>query len=370
MLQLAMTATSPAIKFRQALAAPSPGSTIDILFVIAPHSLLLDIAGPAEAFRLANLHRERHGMPPRFSLRFAGPEPAVATSVGLSLFELEPLPESFSAPTWVVLVGQPAAHVGRMTAAITATEDWLARTLGPHLATKDTQHRLVTICSGTLLAARAGLLTHRQCTTHHELLEALHALAPQAQVVDDCVYLVDGPFASSAGITAGIDLALHLIAQDGGEALAASVARDMVVYMRRSPLDAELSPFLAHRRHLHPMVHRVQDSIAADSKRNWDMASLAALGHVSERHLLRLFREHAEVSPLQFLETLRLERARKSLERGAGVTRAADAAGFQSGLQLRRAWRRQWGGSPRDATRGTPATGLSSRAMSAERNGR
>lgn len=361
----AMPAHVPAIRSRQ---APGASPAIDILFVIAPHSLLLDIAGPAEAFRLANLHRDRHGLPPRFRLRFAGPVPAVPASVGLSLSGLEALPEAFSAPTWVMLVGQPAAHVGQVTAAITAVERWLSRTLGTHLAAKATPHRLVTICSGTLLAARAGLLAHRQCTTHHELLGALHALAPQAQVVDDCVYLVDGPFASSAGITAGIDLALHLIAQDGGEALAASVARDMVVYLRRSPLDAELSPFLAHRRHLHPVVHRVQDSIAADSKRNWDMASLASVGHVSERHLLRLFREHAGLSPLQFLETIRLERARKSLERGASVTRAADAAGFQSGLQLRRAWRRQWAGSPRDATRAAPVIGASSRAMSLERS--
>ncbi len=339
---------------------PTGSATIDILFVIAPDSLLLDIAGPAEAFRLANLHRDARGMPARFRLRFAGPVPTVSTSVGLSLFELEPLPESFSTPTWVVLVGQPRARVGQMTPAIAATERWLARTLGTQLVAKDTQYRLLTICSGTLLAARAGLLTNRQCTTHHELLDALHALAPQAQVVDDCVFLIDGPFASSAGITAGIDLALHLIAHDCGEALAASVARDMVVYLRRSPLDAELSPFLAHRRHLHPVVHRVQDSIASDSKRNWDMASLAAVGHVSERHLLRLFREHAGVSPLQFLETIRLER-------GASVTRAADAAGFQSALQLHRAWRRQWGGSPRDATRKTRAVGSSSRAMSLER---
>ncbi len=217
---------------------PTGSATIDILFVIAPHSLLLDIAGPAEAFRLANLHRDARRLPPRFRLRFAGPVPTVSTSVGLSLLELEPLPESFSAPTWVVLVGQPRARVGQMTPAIAATERWLARTLGTQLVAKDTQHRLLTICSGTLLAARAGLLINRQCTTHHELLDALHALAPQAQVVDDCVFLVDGPFASSAGITAGIDLALHLIAQDCGEALAASVARDMVMYLRRSPRDA------------------------------------------------------------------------------------------------------------------------------------
>ena len=338
-----MPARQPAIKI---------GQVIDVLFVIAPDSLLLDIAGPAEAFRLANLHRDRGGEPPRYRLRFVGSESSLASSVGLSLAALEPLPESLAAPTWVVVVGQPKANVDNRTPAIATIEAWLARTLARPLRAKDCPHRLVTICSGTLLAARAGLLTNRQCTTHHELLEALHALAPDAHVVDDCVYLEDGPIASSAGITAGIDLALHLVAQDCGEALAASVARDMVVYVRRSPLDAELSPFLAHRRHLHPVVHRVQDSLSADTKRNWDMTSLADMAHVSERHLLRLFREHASVSPLEFLSTIRLERAKKSLERGASVTLAADAAGFQSALQLRRAWRRQWGGSPRDATRG------------------
>ena len=99
------------------------------------------------------------------------------------------------------------------------------------------------------------------------------------------------------------------------------------------------------------MVHRVQDALAADARREWDTAQLAAIANVSERHLLRLFKENAGVAPLEFLETIRLERARKALERGETVTRAADDAGFTSGLQLRRAWRRQWGGSPRDAMR-------------------
>ena len=75
---------------------------IDLLFVIAPHSLLLDIAGPAEAFRLANLHRAARREPPRFNLRFTGPAPEAITSVGLALAELEPLPAHLTAPTWVV----------------------------------------------------------------------------------------------------------------------------------------------------------------------------------------------------------------------------------------------------------------------------
>lgn len=333
---------------------------IDVLFVIVPHSLLLDIAGPAEAFRLANQHRERRGLSPRFRLRFAGPETSLPTSVGLSLGNLAPLPPRLSAATWVVVVGQPTAHVRRVTPAVVATAQWLNQTMREPLLAADTPHRLLTICSGTLLAARAGLLATRRCTTHHELLDALRALAPRAQVIDNRVFVVDGPLASSAGITAGIDIALHLIADECGEALAASVAEDMVVYLRRSPRDPELSPFHMHRRHLHATVHRVQDAIVTKPDRDWDMTALASLGNTTERHLLRLFIDHAGVSPLHYLRLIRLERARQSLEYGATVTRAAEVAGFSSGLQLRRAWSRQWGGTPRDVARAAGAIGAAS----------
>ena len=324
---------------------------IDVVFVIVPHSLLLDIAGPAEAFRLANQHREARGQAPRFRLRFCGPHATPSTSVGLMLADLAPLPTGLHAPSWVVVVGQPTAHANQVTPAITTTAHWLNHQLRDALRTNETAHRLITICSGALLAARAGLLGTRRCTTHHELLASLRALAPHAQVADNRVFVVDGPLASSAGITAGIDIALHMIAEECGEALAASVAEDMVVYMRRSPRDPELSPFHMHRRHLHTTVHRVQDAIITRPDRDWDMNALAAVGNTTSRHLLRLFLEHACVSPLDYLRSIRLERARQSLEYGASVTRAAEVAGFRSGLQLRRAWSRQWGGSPRDAVR-------------------
>ncbi len=322
---------------------------IDVLFVISPQSLLLDIAGPAEAFRLANLHRAMLRLPPRFRLRFAGPSATLRTSVGLALADLEPLPAGLDSPTWVVLVGQPNAHVNQVTPAITATAQWLSRTLHHHLLDTDSAHRLVMVCSGALLAARAGLLGNHRCTTHHDLLDALRVLAREAQVVDNRVFVVDGPVASSAGVTAGIDLALHLIAAECGEALAASIAKDMVVYLRRSSRDPELSPFLGRRRHTHAAVHRVQDAISAEPERDWDMAALACVGRVTERHLLRLFVDHAGASPMQCLQTIRLERARQSLEHGASVTDAAEVSGFRSSLNLRRAWNRQWGGSPRDA---------------------
>src|ERR1041385_3917419 len=287
---------------------------IDVLFVIVPHSLLLDIAGPAEAFRLANQHRGRQGLPPRFRLRFASPVETQDTSVGLAIGGLESLPEELGRPSWVVVVGQPTEHLSLVTPAVAAAARWLNRRLARSLRENSGDHRLVTICSGTLLAARAGLLGGRRCTTHHELLDALRTLAPRASVIDNRVFVVDGPVASSAGITAGIDVALHLIGEECGEALAASVAEDMVVYLRRSDRDPEQSPFRIHRAHLHATVHRVQDAIIKEPERDWNTAALARVGHTTERHLLRLFVEHARVSPLQYLRAIRLERARQALE--------------------------------------------------------
>ena len=307
---------------------------IDVLFVIVPHSLLLDIAGPAEAFRLANQHREARGLSPRFRLRFAGPVSAMPTSVGLGLVDLAPLPQRLSARTWVVVVGQPTVHTRQVTPSIAATAQWLTQKLRDTLRDADTPHRLITICSGTLLAARAGLLATRRCTTHHELLHDLRALAPRAQVIDNRVFVVDGPLASSAGITAGIDVALHLIAEECGEALAASVAEDMVVYLRRSPRDPSCRHFtciaaICTRPCTGCRTRSSPSRIATGTWRRWRRwatpPSVTCCG---------CFIEHAGVSPLHYLRSIRLERARQSLEYGASVTRAAEVAGFPVGAAV------------------------------------
>jgi transcriptional regulator GlxA family with amidase domain len=149
---------------------------------------------------------------------------------------------------------------------------------------------------------------------------------------------MDGPVASSAGITTGIDLALHLVSQECGPAVAAQVAQTMVVALRRGPHDPELSPFLAYRNHIHPVLHRVQDAVGAQPQADWSVPRMAQVGCTSPRHLTRVFMEHAGVAPLEYLRRLRLSVAQAALASGRNVTQAAELAGFSSDTQLRRAW--------------------------------
>lgn len=309
-----------------------------IAFLLLPGTLLLDLAGPAEAFRLANQRCAALGRPPLYRLRYLGPSADVQTSVGATLAALEPLPDDLPRGSTVVLLGQPSGGESALQPRVPRpwadARRWLARCVAPRLAEDDLT--LATVCAGTLLAADAGLVGRRRCTTHHESLDDLRRLAPEAAVLGNRVFVVDGPLASSAGITAGIDLALHLIARDGGEALAATVAQVMVVYGRRGPEDPELSPLLAHRRHLHPAVHRVQDAVGAEPAAAWSLQAMAEVACVTPRHLARLFREHAGLSPHAWLQQLRVALVEQSLEAGRPAKQALADAGIGGSRQWRR----------------------------------
>jgi transcriptional regulator GlxA family with amidase domain len=332
-----------------------PSDPIDILFLVLPETLLLDLAGPAEAFRLANQQLAHRGKPPAFRLRFIGADPEIVTSIGLQLAHLEPLPATLPAGAWVVLMGRPGLREtlpriqrnGWLPA-----RHWLTQVVAPALreaetagetgsAANDRRHRLLTICVGTLLAADAGLLGRRRVTTHHEHLESLAALAPDAQVCANRIFVVDGPIWSSAGITAGIDLALHCIGDVCGDPVAASVAETMVVFQRRGADDPERSPLLAGRSHLHPAVHRVQNAVCEQPRATWDLPALAAVAHVTPRHLARLFKDHAGISPREYVENVRRGLAEHALARGLSTSQALDLAGFGTDRQWRRARARQ-----------------------------
>lgn len=331
-----MTRRPPALR-------PPP---IDILFLVLPETLLLDLAGPAEAFRLANQLLQARSEGPAFRMHFLGAQAQAISSIGLAVSGLAPLPDRLPARSWVVVMGRPGLDEplprtqrnGWMPA-----RHWLARVVGPALENPASGHRLLTVCAGALLAADAGLVGAREVTTHHDLLAALEGLAPAAQVRANRVFVVDGPLWSSAGITAGIDLALHCIGEVCGEAVAAQVAQTMVVFHRRGLDDPQRSPLLAGRSHLHPAVHRVQNAVCERPSRAWDLPMLAEVAHVTPRHLARLFKAHAGVSPRDYVEQVRRSLAEQALARGLTTRQAIDLAGFANDRQWRRARSRATG---------------------------
>jgi transcriptional regulator GlxA family with amidase domain len=314
----------------------------DVLFVMLPGTLLLDMAGPAEAFRLANQRLLQRGQHSAYRLRFVGPQTQAGTSVGALLASLEALPAQLAPDALVVLLGQPSGAESPLqkplTRAWTDTRRWLARVVAPHLdeAIGSPGVRLMTVCAGALLAADAGLISTRRCTTHHEMLDTLQSLAPAAQVQSNRLFVVDGVLASSAGITAGIDLALHLIAQDHGDALAAAIAQVMVVYVRRGPDEPELSPLLSGRQHLHPAVHRVQNAVVDNPAQDWSLQAMAAVAHVTPRHLSRLFDSHVGSTPRDFVQSVRVAVAQRAITNGHAIKHALADAGIGGARQWRR----------------------------------
>jgi transcriptional regulator GlxA family with amidase domain len=319
---------------------------VPVLFVLLPDTLMLDLAGPAEVLRLASQepeHAER--APLRFALAYVGPVAQVATSIGLPLAGIAPLPPALPDGAIVVLVGTSPGMVAG-GGAIDAVCAWLKAVVAPAGA------RLMCVCSGALIAARAGLLDARQCTTHHSLCDALRQVAPRAQVLENRLYVTDGPVSTSAGITAGIDMMLNLVAELADARTASLVARSMVVYMRRGGADAQLSPWLSGRNHLHPALHRVQDALAADPARDWSADEMARIACSSTRHLGRLFQEYAGASPLDYLHRLRVALARELIAQSQlDMETVAGRAGFGSARHMRRIWHKYDAQAPSESRR-------------------
>lgn len=325
----------------------SEPKNIDVLVVVPARALLLDIAGPIEVLRKANFEQDLV----RFNVRYVGPLASVTTSIGLTISGIEPLPDDVPADAMIVLAGDTTVLLHTPTSVDAEAQGYLDTDIIDWLRTHfvGTQ-KLVSICSGALLAGRAGLLDGYACTTHFSSVEELRELVPTARVFDNRLYVEDGNRYSSAGITAGIDLMLHLVGQLAGPACAVAVARYLVVYLRRSGTDPQWSPWLDGRNHIHPAIHRVQDKLAANPAQHWTLQALADIAATSPRHLSRLFNEHTGMSIPEYLNGLRVALAREILSNSRlDMEGVADRTGFASARQLRRAWGRIHAAPPSSA---------------------
>ena len=248
-----------------------------IYLLVLPRVHLLDLAAPAQIFA----HPSLEG---RVELHYISTSPQQSSRQGLHLARLEPLPQQLQPDDWLMLIGTSRLNQHLHEVEYREAVQWLRKV--------DNQYGLLAgICSGTLLAAQAGLLRGRRCTTHHELTDSLRQLARDALVQDDCIFVADDKVWTSAGITTGLDLCLQLVADHWGQDTAVTIAREMVLYQRRSGQEAQLSFWLSHRNHIESRIHAVQDLVMASPGHSWNMSELAQRVHLSERHLRRLFQK-------------------------------------------------------------------------------
>jgi len=211
---------------------------IRVYVVVPPRTLLLDIAGPIEVLRRANHVQEAV----RFEVSYIGPVRKVVSSIGLLLTDIRPLPDVLPDDAMIIVAGSVSQTLGASAteqedddAAESAIVRWLRAAFRP-------AHTLVSICSGALLAGRAGLLDGRTCTTHHSDCTELVLTAPNAKVLENRLFVEDGRCYSSAGVTTGIDLMLHLVSQITDHRCAAEVAASRGRHSQCTHDDLERTP--------------------------------------------------------------------------------------------------------------------------------
>jgi len=298
--------------------------------LVFPDFQLLDAAGPLAAFEVASRYRDAH-----YALRVVAVQPGLVRSSSGVAWAAVALPRASEVDTVLVAGGDGVDA---------AMADARTRRFVQRCAARGA--RVTSVCSGSLLLAAAGLLDGKRATTHWCRSEQFACQFPQVRLEADRIYVNDGRFWTSAGISAGIDLALALVADDLGDRVARAVARQLVVYYRRPGGQSQFSaliemdrsrgrftPLLDHvRRHLRER-HRVDD--------------LAEHACMSPRHFARAFQGETGLTPAKAVEKLRVEAARAALESGAtSVQRVAADCGFGDPERMRRSFQRLLGVPP------------------------
>jgi transcriptional regulator GlxA family with amidase domain len=306
-----------------------------IFVVIFPDFQLLDAAGPIAAFEAAG------GYEVRIVARAPG---AVRSSAGVAWLA-ESLPK-VSAESTVMVAGGDGVDAAMHDEELLA---FVRRCAARHL-------RMASVCSGSLLLAAAGLLDGRVATTHWSRTNQFRRSFPEVHLQADRIFVHDGQIWTSAGITAGIDLALAMITHDLGQDAARVVAQELVVYFRRPGGQSQFSALLAMQGSQN-RFDSLLDHIRSHLSERHTVEDLAARACMSPRHFARAFHEDTGVTPAKAVERLRVEAARSALDAGApSVQRVATECGFGDAERMRRSFVRLLGIPPSAVRRtGAPA---------------
>jgi transcriptional regulator GlxA family with amidase domain len=302
-----------------------------VVVLALPRAQTLDIAGPIDVLDSATLRSH-----PGYAVELVTPGGSgVRCSSGLTI-AAAPLPAPVALDTLVVVGGDDLPEAARDP----GLQEWL-------VATSGAARRTVSICTGAFVLAAAGLLDGRRATTHWTMTDELARLYPRVRVEPDRIFVRDGPIGTSAGVTAGIDLALALVEEDLGRDTALAVARAMVVFLKRPGGQSQFSAQLAGQLADRPPLRDLQSWIAEHLDEDLSVPALARRAYMSERNFGRAFRRETGLTPAAYVEALRVERARTALqESGAPTETIARGCGFGSAEVMRRAFQRRLGVAP------------------------
>ena len=314
----------------------------NIVVVAFPDVQVLDVMGPIEVFgRTARLLVERGTRPDlaytvEIVAATAGPIP---TSSGVKIVADRRFRDLRGTIDTLLVAGGRGARAAAQDAALRA---WLMR-MAPRV------RRLGSVCTGTFVLAAAGLLDDKRATTHWGSCEALSTLHPRVRVDKDPIFVRDGHVYTSAGVTAGMDLALAMVEEDLGRRVALEVARQLVLFLHRpggqSQFSSQLAIQAADREPLRELQQWIADHLSADLS----VPALAQRVAMSPRHFARVFAAELKMTPARFVESQRVEAARRRLEESNdGVDTVAATCGFGGAEGMRRAFLRTVRVSPTD----------------------
>jgi transcriptional regulator GlxA family with amidase domain len=303
-----------------------------------PDAQILDVTGPLEVFARTARWLQEHERFRYLAYEIdliapsAGP---VVTSGGLSLIAGSSYRNAKPADT--LLIGGGLGYVTAMQDL--AMLDWIR-------LQAQRVDRIGSICTGAMLLAAAGLLDGRRATTHWAYCSRLAALAPKAQIEPDALYVRTERLYTSAGVTAGMDMALAMVEEDWGKSVSLAVAQEMVMYLRRPGGQSQFSRYLqAEARD--DRFGQLELWMLEHIDKNLSVERLAVQANLSVRHFAREFTAHAGLSPAAYVTRIRVEEARRRIETGTvQLKEVARRCGFSDEQSLRRAFRRLLGVTP------------------------
>lgn len=315
-------------------AGQSRGMARSVALLAVPNAQILDVTGPLEVFSSTNRElRDRGATRDAYRTRLLTPAGgACPTSSGVSLQADGKLAGQRGALDTLVVAGGLGIRPALDDAALLANLRRVSRRA----------RRVTSVCTGAFLLAEIGTLDGRRATTHWSACAALARRHPRVQVEVDPIFVRDGAVWTSAGVTAGMDLALALVEEDHGRDVALAVARRLVMFLKRPGGQSQFSGWLDAQRALEDPLDAVRNHVIDHPAEDLRVETLAQRAGMSPRNFARVFARASGVTPARFVEAARVEAARVLLEEGADALEpVAAACGFGSVETLRRAFLRR-----------------------------